>query len=300
MSLVGKANGQTLVGSLNKCDLLTISAYGIAVKNGYKGTEQEWLLSLQGGAIVDKTLSIDGVAADARATGEAVTRNATAIEEVKNNVANVPALMNEHVVDNTNPHKVTAKQIGLDKVDNTSDKDKPVSTAQSAAIESAKTEALTAANNAQNTADDAAFVIFDHKRNTDNPHNITCDQIGAASLAYADTKTSMTLLWENASPTSDFPGQSLYFDWTPYDRIGVEFQGFYNEGKAELNNNIGAGRNIYYTNAQCRGVTRDFQLVSGGAWAGNSFIENWSSKVLEKDPTVLKPLRVYGIKGVIE
>ena len=48
MSLEGKASGQTLYGSINKCDLLTISAYGIAVKNGYEGTEEEWLASLKG------------------------------------------------------------------------------------------------------------------------------------------------------------------------------------------------------------------------------------------------------------
>lgn len=48
MSLEGKASGRTLVGNINRCDLLTISAYGIAVKNGFKGTEEEWLESLKG------------------------------------------------------------------------------------------------------------------------------------------------------------------------------------------------------------------------------------------------------------
>lgn len=48
MSLEGNATGQTLVGKINKCDMLTISAYGIAVKNGFEGTEAEWLASLKG------------------------------------------------------------------------------------------------------------------------------------------------------------------------------------------------------------------------------------------------------------
>ncbi len=48
MSLEGKAEGKTLVGSINKVDTLTISAYGIAVKNGFEGTEEEWLASLKG------------------------------------------------------------------------------------------------------------------------------------------------------------------------------------------------------------------------------------------------------------
>lgn len=48
MSLEGKAEGKTLVGSIHRCDTLTISAYGIAVKNGFEGTEEEWLASLKG------------------------------------------------------------------------------------------------------------------------------------------------------------------------------------------------------------------------------------------------------------
>ena len=48
MSLQGATEGKTLVGSINKCDTLTISAYGIAVKNGFEGTEEEWLASLKG------------------------------------------------------------------------------------------------------------------------------------------------------------------------------------------------------------------------------------------------------------
>jgi hypothetical protein len=50
MSLSGKAEaGGVLRGKINDCDLLTISAYGIAVKNGFYGTEKEWLESLRGG-----------------------------------------------------------------------------------------------------------------------------------------------------------------------------------------------------------------------------------------------------------
>lgn len=48
---------QKLTGRINACDLLIISAYGIAVKNGFKGTEEEWLLSLRG----DAGLSVDKI-----------------------------------------------------------------------------------------------------------------------------------------------------------------------------------------------------------------------------------------------
>lgn len=48
MSLEGTAAGKLLKGRINSVDMLTISAYGIAVKNGFKGTEKEWLASLKG------------------------------------------------------------------------------------------------------------------------------------------------------------------------------------------------------------------------------------------------------------
>lgn len=36
------------VGRVNQLSVLTISAYGVAVKNGFEGTEEEWLASLKG------------------------------------------------------------------------------------------------------------------------------------------------------------------------------------------------------------------------------------------------------------
>lgn len=49
MNLHGVANtGQVLTGSINKFTYQVITAYGIAVKNGFDGTEVEWLASLKG------------------------------------------------------------------------------------------------------------------------------------------------------------------------------------------------------------------------------------------------------------
>lgn len=49
MSLQGKATAQELRGKINNLDLLVIDAYGVAVRNGFEGTEKEWLASLKGG-----------------------------------------------------------------------------------------------------------------------------------------------------------------------------------------------------------------------------------------------------------
>lgn len=60
------------------------SAYAIAKKNGFEGTEEEWLESLKPPA-VDKTLTEEGQAADAKVTGDALATKAviddTAITE---------------------------------------------------------------------------------------------------------------------------------------------------------------------------------------------------------------------------
>lgn len=76
--------------------------------------------------------------------------------------------VNEHVAKTDNPHNVTKNQVGLSKVDNTADKDKPVSTAQSTAINSAK-------NEVQSNLDT-------HISDTSNPHNVTKDQVGLGNV----------------------------------------------------------------------------------------------------------------------
>ena len=46
MSLTGNATNKVLRGRINRLDTLCISAYAIAVQNGFNGTEEEWLASL--------------------------------------------------------------------------------------------------------------------------------------------------------------------------------------------------------------------------------------------------------------
>lgn len=49
MSLEGKATADTVLrGKINGLDVLVIDAYGVAVRNGFVGTEKEWLASLKG------------------------------------------------------------------------------------------------------------------------------------------------------------------------------------------------------------------------------------------------------------
>lgn len=76
----------------------------------------------------DKTLSKEGVAADAKAVGEAIQEAVTGIPS-----GGASSLFG-HIGSLDNPHRVTKDQLGLGKVDNTADLDKPVSNAQRQAI----------------------------------------------------------------------------------------------------------------------------------------------------------------------
>lgn len=79
-----------------------------------------------------------------------------------------------HIGNKTNPHAVTKSQVGLGNVDNTSDANKPVSTAQNTAISSAKTEV-------QNN-------LNAHTANVNNPHSVTAHQVGAYTQEETDAK----------------------------------------------------------------------------------------------------------------
>lgn len=72
--------------------------------------------------------------------------------------------LDTHVNDFNNPHNVTKAQTGLSEADNTSDADKPVSTAQQAAI-----DAVAAGSEANLNA---------HINDFTNPHNVNKAQVG--------------------------------------------------------------------------------------------------------------------------
>lgn len=77
-----------------------------------------------------------------------------------------------HIANKSNPHGVTKAQVGLANVNNTSDADKPVSTAQATAIADAKA----AGTNAQTN-------LNTHIQNVSNPHNVTRDQLGMGTTS---------------------------------------------------------------------------------------------------------------------
>ena len=97
-------------------------------------------------------------------TDEAVTRAQADID--------VNEKVDLHIANKSNPHGVTKAQVGLANVNNTSDADKPVSTAQATAIADAKA----AGTNAQTH-------LTTHMQNMSNPHGVTRDQLGMGTTA---------------------------------------------------------------------------------------------------------------------
>lgn len=114
-------------------------------------------------------------------------------EAVGNTDTDLTALetkVNQHIANKSNPHGVTKAQVGLGNVNNTSDANKPVSTAQASAIADAK-----AAGTAAQTS------INNHAGRKDNPHSVTRTQLGLATtdqVVFAKT-TAPSGFWKESS-----------------------------------------------------------------------------------------------------
>ena len=92
------------------------------------------------------------------------------IADTGSDVTALETKVNNHIANKFNPHAVTKTQVGLGNVNNTSDANKPVSTAQATAIADAK-----AAGTAAQTS------INSHAGRKDNPHVVTRAQLSLAT-----------------------------------------------------------------------------------------------------------------------
>lgn len=82
--------------------------------------------------------------------------------------------LNEHIADKNNPHSVTAEQIGLGNVNNTSDLEKPISTATQTALDAKQNKNLGTENANKNVVTDAeGNITTEDKAVIKNIENIT-------------------------------------------------------------------------------------------------------------------------------
>lgn len=112
------------------------------------------------------------------------------IADTGSDVTALETKVNNHIANKSNPHTVTKTQVGLDNVNNTSDADKPVSTAQATAIADAKAAGTTAQTS-----------INSHAGRKDNPHTVTRAQLGLATtdqVVFAKT-TAPSGFWKESS-----------------------------------------------------------------------------------------------------
>lgn len=112
------------------------------------------------------------------------------ISDTGSDVTALETKVNNHIANKSNPHGVTKAQVGLGNADNTSDANKPVSTAQASAIADAK-----AAGTAAQTS------ISNHAGRKDNPHSVTRTQLGLATtdqVVFAKT-TAPSGFWKESS-----------------------------------------------------------------------------------------------------
>lgn len=123
-----------------------------------------------------------------------VTTNKTNIETLTTNFTN-------HTINYSNPHKVTASQVGLGNVNNTSDIDKPISTAQQSALDLKAnksdviykgiledSEIYKLDNNVINDA-----VRYTSQIRTDAEKKIARDNIGAIDKSQLDKKQDLLI-----------------------------------------------------------------------------------------------------------
>jgi hypothetical protein len=111
-------------------------------------------------------------------------------------------------------------------------------------------------------------------------------------------KLSLELLWENASPDSEFAEQTISFNWNGCDYFIIEYQ-------------LYIGTNIYLTSGPIKvgTTTRTNFLTSGTAGASGSYRDFHSGTKkfglntrlydgITNDQKGCIPVKIYGVKGV--
>ena len=135
------------------------------------------------GDITEQTDLVDFV--NAAVAAEASIR-AQADQQLQANIDNVAVDLTEHEQDTSNPHNVTKAQVGLGNVDNTSDADKPVSTAQATAINNA-----VSTHNVSETAHSNQFSQYRTSASQDTIDNQIKSDITNLQSTKADKATTL-------------------------------------------------------------------------------------------------------------
>ncbi len=133
---------------------------------------------------------------------QAKTYTDTAKEDLTDSIGTVQSNLTTHTNNKSNPHSVTKAQIGLDSVDNTSDANKPVSTAQKTAIDAVQTNLNSAKTELTNSI----------KTVSNNLNNYLPLSAGSSKPLIGPLGLTSDVNYGSTLPTSGFTGQLFYLE----------------------------------------------------------------------------------------
>lgn len=106
----------------------------------------------------------------------------------------------------------------------------------------------------------------------------------------------MELLWENASPTSEFVGQDITLDLEGYDKVAIRCrESTSSNATFEVSGKVGDA--IRWTHVSNNRQTRLFWTSANKVTASKGNKAAYNAQLAE-DNTVAIPIEIYGIKGV--
>lgn len=114
---------------------------------------------------------------------------------VSDQFTEVNSTIDDHVDNFSNPHGVTKEHVGLDRVDNTSDAEKPISNATQEVLDGKAdlkhSHETIEVNGLQGLIDGLQTNLDTHTSNKENPHAVTAEQVGAYTKEEIDTKVAL-------------------------------------------------------------------------------------------------------------
>ena len=127
------------------------------------------------------------------AIDKAKLNNLKTQEGITSDINAVQSNLTTHITNKQNPHSVTKAQVGLGNVDNTSDADKPVSTAVQAELDKKTNSAITDIDFANSTADNAIMTVDLANGIITSEKNVTLPKASSTSAGIITSQESVKL-----------------------------------------------------------------------------------------------------------
>lgn len=191
----GKVTTDIVTSIGTKVGLTTIVPSDTAVQINSMGIDRDDLDSRFNRRIV----SLDIQSATTTKAGVMSAADKTKLNDLKTqegitaDISAVQSNLTTHITNKQNPHSVTKAQVGLGNVDNTSDADKPVSTAVQTELDKKTNSAITDIDFANSTVDNAIMTVDLANGITTSEKNITLPKASSTSAGIITSQESIKL-----------------------------------------------------------------------------------------------------------